>query len=299
MRQRVGFARALSLDPQIILMDEPFSSVDEQTRELLQEQLLELWSATGKTIFFITHSIDEAVYMADRVVVMGARPGRIVEEIDVDLPRPRSGGVRALPRFGEIRAYAWEILKKGIRESVRVECRPMTATDDNRTASRAGPHPPGEDRSPAHRRSVTLIGFLTLWEIAGRLSNPLFFAPVSDVLREFWLGLLDPRATPSQWICRDARGVGARVRDRVRPGRGARRADGAEQSRVPDPRSLRDDLLQHAARGADPAAAALDRRRRPTENRHRRPGSHFSRLRQYDGRVSATSARNSPNLRAR
>ena len=124
MRQRVGFARALSLDPQIILMDEPFSSVDEQTRELLQEQLLELWSATRKTILFITHSIDEAVYMANRVVVMGARPGRIVEEIDVDLPRPRGGGVRALPRFGEIRAYAWEILKKGIHESAELTTAP-------------------------------------------------------------------------------------------------------------------------------------------------------------------------------
>ena len=98
-------------------MDEPFSSVDEQTRELLQEQLLDLWGATKKTIVFITHSIDEAVYMSNRIVVMGARPGRIVEEIDVDLPRPRSGSVRALPRFGEIRSYAWEILKKGIREA--------------------------------------------------------------------------------------------------------------------------------------------------------------------------------------
>lgn len=124
MRQRVGFARALSLNPDIILMDEPFSSVDEQTRELLQEQLLELWAATKKTILFITHSIDEAVYMANRVVVMGARPGRIVEEIVVDLPRPRTGSVRALPRFGEIRSYAWEILKKGIRESAEFNAAP-------------------------------------------------------------------------------------------------------------------------------------------------------------------------------
>lgn len=121
MRQRVGFARALSLDPEIILMDEPFSSVDEQTRELLQEQLLEFWSSTGKTILFITHSIDEAVYMANRVVVMGARPGRIVEEIAVDLPRPRTSAVRATGRFGEIRAYAWEILKKGIREAAEAD----------------------------------------------------------------------------------------------------------------------------------------------------------------------------------
>jgi len=117
MRQRVGFARALSLDPEIILMDEPFSSVDEQTRELLQEQLLELWRQTRKTIMFVTHSIDEAVYMANRVVVMAARPGRIVEDIKVDLPRPRTSGVRTLPRFGEIRSHAWEILKQGIREA--------------------------------------------------------------------------------------------------------------------------------------------------------------------------------------
>jgi NitT/TauT family transport system ATP-binding protein len=117
MRQRVGFARALSLSPEIILMDEPFSSVDEQTRELLQEQLLELWAKTRKTILFITHSIDEAVYMADRIVVMGARPGRIVEEIVIDLPRPRSAAVRAMPRFGAIRAHAWEILKAAMREA--------------------------------------------------------------------------------------------------------------------------------------------------------------------------------------
>jgi NitT/TauT family transport system ATP-binding protein len=117
MRQRVGFARALSLDPEIILMDEPFSSVDEQTRELLQEQLLDLWAKTRKTILFITHSIDEAVYMADRIVVMGARPGRIVEEIVIDLPRPRSAAVRAMPRFGAIRAHAWEILKAAMRDA--------------------------------------------------------------------------------------------------------------------------------------------------------------------------------------
>ena len=117
MRQRVGLARALANDPEIILMDEPFSAVDEQTRELLQEQLLDLWGATRKTILFITHSIDEAVYMSTRIVVMGARPGRVVEEIEVDLPRPRSDRVRAFPRFGEIRSYAWEILRKGIRDA--------------------------------------------------------------------------------------------------------------------------------------------------------------------------------------
>src|SRR5262245_917845 len=78
MRQRVGLARALTLDPDIILMDEPFSAVDEQTRELLQHELLELWAKTRKTIIFVTHSIDEAVYMSDRIIVLSARPGRII-----------------------------------------------------------------------------------------------------------------------------------------------------------------------------------------------------------------------------
>jgi NitT/TauT family transport system ATP-binding protein len=124
MRQRVGLARVLTLGPRIILMDEPFSAVDEQTRELLQEQLLTLWAETRKTILFITHSIDEAVFMSDRIVVMGARPGRILEVIDVDLPRPRASS-RGLPRFGEIRTYAWELLKQGISEAAVLEASPQ------------------------------------------------------------------------------------------------------------------------------------------------------------------------------
>lgn len=117
MRQRVGLARALTSDPEIILLDEPFSAVDEQTRELLQHELLTLWRETRKTILFVTHSIDEAVYMSDTIIVMGTRPGRIVKVIDVDLPRPRDDKTRALPRFGEIRTDAWEILKRGIQDA--------------------------------------------------------------------------------------------------------------------------------------------------------------------------------------
>ncbi|MCL4186690.1 MAG: ABC transporter ATP-binding protein [Rhodobacteraceae bacterium] len=117
MKQRVGFARALTMDPDIILMDEPFSAVDEQTRELLQEQLLDVWEKMGKTVVFITHSIDEAVFLADRVIVMGARPGRIVETVAVDLPRPRTSAHRASPRLLEIRTHAWETLRRGIIEA--------------------------------------------------------------------------------------------------------------------------------------------------------------------------------------
>jgi NitT/TauT family transport system ATP-binding protein len=90
MQQRVGLARALAVDPQILLMDEPFSAVDEQTRRLLQEELLRIWESRRVTVLFVTHSIDEAVMMGDRAVLMSARPGRIKEVIPVPLSRPRS-----------------------------------------------------------------------------------------------------------------------------------------------------------------------------------------------------------------
>ncbi|MGB2728074.1 MAG: ABC transporter ATP-binding protein [Halobacteriota archaeon] len=89
MKQRVAIARALAMDPSILLMDEPFGSVDAQTRNILQEELLEIWKRTKKTVLFVTHSVDEAVYLADRVAVMSARPGRIIECMDIDIARPR------------------------------------------------------------------------------------------------------------------------------------------------------------------------------------------------------------------
>jgi len=112
MQQRVGIARALSKKPQILLMDEPFGAVDAQTREQLQEELLKIWAQTDTTVVFVTHSIDEAIYLSDRVVVMQARPGRIKEEFLVDLPRPRwEGDVKADPRFSHLRAQLREALK--------------------------------------------------------------------------------------------------------------------------------------------------------------------------------------------
>ncbi|MGB2843189.1 MAG: ABC transporter ATP-binding protein [Halobacteriota archaeon] len=89
MKQRVAIARALAMDPSILLMDEPFGSVDAQTRNILQEELLEIWKRTKKTVLFVTHSVDEAVYLGDRVAVMSARPGRIIECMDIDIARPR------------------------------------------------------------------------------------------------------------------------------------------------------------------------------------------------------------------
>jgi ABC-type nitrate/sulfonate/bicarbonate transport system ATPase subunit len=112
MQQRVGIARALSKQPDILLMDEPFGAVDAQTREQLQEELLKIWNQTDTTIVFVTHSIDEAIYLSDRVVVMQGRPGRIKEEVTVELPRPRwEGDVKADPRFAQLRTHLRESLR--------------------------------------------------------------------------------------------------------------------------------------------------------------------------------------------
>ena len=115
MQQRVGLARALATDPEILLMDEPFASVDAQTREVLQEELLQLHDRERKTVIFITHSIDEAIILGDRIAVMAARPGRVKEVLAVDFPRPRNPGViRAQPRYTEMRNHIWEELRPAV-----------------------------------------------------------------------------------------------------------------------------------------------------------------------------------------
>jgi NitT/TauT family transport system ATP-binding protein len=101
MAQRASLARALLLDPQLMLMDEPFGALDALTREEMGMELLRIWQDRPKTILFVTHSISESVLLADRVLVMSARPGRVVADVVIDLPRPRSGRMRTLPRFGE------------------------------------------------------------------------------------------------------------------------------------------------------------------------------------------------------
>ncbi len=112
MQQRAGLARALSKDPKMLLMDEPFAAVDMQTREVLQDELLRIWNTTRTTVLFVTHSIEEAVYLGDRVVVMGAHPGRIKADITVELPRPRyEADVKSSLRFAEYCAQARDALR--------------------------------------------------------------------------------------------------------------------------------------------------------------------------------------------
>ncbi|MDR1157075.1 MAG: ABC transporter ATP-binding protein [Oscillospiraceae bacterium] len=125
MRQRVAIARSLAYDPEVLLMDEPFAAVDAQTRETLQDELLRIWEKTRKTIVFVTHSIEEAVLLADRVVVMTSRPGRIKRVLKIDLPRPRTAaGMRVSADYSWLNHRVWELLQNGDGPSGRAEAVP-------------------------------------------------------------------------------------------------------------------------------------------------------------------------------
>ncbi|MGH6885797.1 MAG: ABC transporter ATP-binding protein, partial [Geminicoccales bacterium] len=114
MQQRVGIARALAIRPEVLLMDEPFGSLDVQTRDLLQNELLQIWGREQKSVIFVTHSIEEAIYLADRVIVFTPRPARIDRIFEVPFPRPRQEGVKTSVPFMEMRREIWELLKKGV-----------------------------------------------------------------------------------------------------------------------------------------------------------------------------------------
>ena len=112
MKQRVSIARGLVQDPPVLLMDEPFAALDEQTRMTMGDELLRIWAATGKTVVFVTHSLTEAVYLADEVAVMSARPGRIVDHLQVPLPRPRTYEMLSGDAFGTLRERIWRHIRK-------------------------------------------------------------------------------------------------------------------------------------------------------------------------------------------
>ena len=112
MKQRVAIARAYAADPEVLLLDEPFGALDAQTRTQLQTELLKTWEEEKKTCFFITHDVEEAILLSSRVVVMSARPGRIKEVIDIDIPYPRNQETKILPRFTELKNYIWNMVYK-------------------------------------------------------------------------------------------------------------------------------------------------------------------------------------------
>jgi NitT/TauT family transport system ATP-binding protein len=120
MQQRAGLARAMAINPSVLLMDEPFGALDAQTREMMQEELLRILETENKTMLFVTHSIDEAIVLGDRIVVMSRRPGRIQQILPVDIPRPRKIlSVRAHPRYIELRNSIWEMLRDDLNQETR------------------------------------------------------------------------------------------------------------------------------------------------------------------------------------
>lgn len=125
MRQRVAIARALAYSPDLLLMDEPFAALDAQTREILQAELLRIWEAHKKTIVFITHSLDEAIYLSDRIAVMTHRPGRIKSILDVPLARPRPAEIRHSSQFVQLREQAWDVLRDEVAFATGHHQRPL------------------------------------------------------------------------------------------------------------------------------------------------------------------------------
>ena len=123
MRQRVNLARALAIDPQVLLMDEPFAALDAQTREIMQTELLRIWELGRKTVLFVTHQIDEAVFLSDRVLVFARRPGRLQECVRVELPRPRALDVKRKPEFVAYVDHIWRMIEDDVRASVIEEHR--------------------------------------------------------------------------------------------------------------------------------------------------------------------------------
>jgi NitT/TauT family transport system ATP-binding protein len=121
MRQRVNLARALAIDPDVLLMDEPFASLDAQTREIMQTELLRIWEQGRKTVLFVTHQIDEAVFLADRVLVFARRPGRLQESVEIKLPRPRALGIKRTPEFVAYVDRIWRMIEDDVRTAVMDE----------------------------------------------------------------------------------------------------------------------------------------------------------------------------------
>ena len=121
MQQRCNLARALTVDPEILIMDEPFAALDAQTREIMQLELLRIWREAKKTVLFITHQINEAIYLADRVIIFQARPGRVKDVLKIDLPRPRPLAVKRGKQFLEYEDYVWNQIEEEVRKTMAAD----------------------------------------------------------------------------------------------------------------------------------------------------------------------------------
>src|SRR2546426_933059 len=133
MQQRANLARALVMDPQVLLMDEPFAALDAQTRGVMQEELLQIWRQAKKTVLFITHQINEAIYLSDRVIVFTTRPGRVKQSVTIDIERPRKLAVKRDPRFLQLEDFVWNLIEDEVRKT-------MLADRSSRGSAEVGPH---------------------------------------------------------------------------------------------------------------------------------------------------------------
>lgn len=127
MRQRVNIARALSAGADVMLMDEPFAALDAQTREIMQSELLRVWQETKKTVLLVTHQIDEAVYLSDRVLIFTVRPGRLKQELRIELPRPRGLSIKRTPEFVHYTDIIWRAIEQEVREGIGREARSVAS----------------------------------------------------------------------------------------------------------------------------------------------------------------------------
>ncbi len=127
MRQRVNIARALSAGADVMLMDEPFAALDAQTREIMQSELLRIWQETKKTILLVTHQIEEAVYLSDRILIFTVRPGRLKQSLSIDLPRPRELSIKRTPKFVQYTDIIWRAIEEEVRDSIGREVRSIAS----------------------------------------------------------------------------------------------------------------------------------------------------------------------------
>lgn len=206
MKQRASVARALvDNDSDILLMDEPFGALDEQTRIELQQELLRIWEQTGKTVLFITHSVEEAVALGDRVIVMSARPGEIVADINVPFPRPRDVlDLRRQPQFGQLIFDVWQLLARSKTQEKGVSPLTKETAEGIVSQSSSSPKPTAAELERLSKpswaeRVVSVVGkfspllVLVLWELLTQIGtvDPRFFPSPSSIASVFWQELVD------------------------------------------------------------------------------------------------------------
>ena len=210
MRQRSAIARAFVTDPGMLLMDEPFAALDAQNRVILQAELVRLWEQTGKTVIYVTHSIEEALLMGDRTVIMTAQPGRIKQIIDVPFPHPRDlMQLSASPEFGKLKLDIWRVLEEEVtRARAEIEARSkherqnpgahaLSGLADRAAAALAGAADGRHRRPPLHsdadRHRVALSG--RCWRAANSLSTP------RSTLYRVFVGFFVGAFPASRWAC--------------------------------------------------------------------------------------------------